>query len=129
MQTYKELDLRPTSQETQLPELGLKREALGWLIVARSGHGHYANYHERFGHDDEEDLLCSCGRKRAQLHPFSCTNARVNRAKLWCGKKQRYLTADEVLGTQEGALVFQEWAPATGLFKRRKRVVEEQQEE
>lgn len=128
MQTYKELDLRPTSQETQLPDLGLKRETLGWLIAARSGHGHYANYHERFGHDDEEDLLCSCGRKRAQLHPFSFTNARVNRAKLWCGKKQKYLAADEVLGTQEGALVFQEWAPATGLFKRRKRVVEEQQE-
>lgn len=38
VQTYKELGLRPTSQEKQLPELGLKREVLGWLIAARSGH-------------------------------------------------------------------------------------------
>lgn len=37
----------------------------------------------------------------------------------WRGKKQRHLTADEVLGTKEGALVSRngpKWA-ATGLFK------------
>lgn len=40
-----------------------KRETLGWLITARSGHGHFAAYQERFNHD----LHCSCGLRRAQL--------------------------------------------------------------
>lgn len=118
-QTYKELGFRPNSQESHLPELGLEREVLGWLIAVGSGHRHFVDYYERFDHDNEEDLLCSCGKQRAQLHPFSYTNACMHRAKLWCAKKRRHLTADEVLGTQEGALVFQEWAPATGLFKRK----------
>ena len=54
----------------------------------------------------------------------NCTQLAVqtpmHRAKIWCEKKQRQLTADEILGTKEGTLVFREWAPATGLFKRRK---------
>ena len=49
------------------PELELKREILGWLMVARSGH--CADYHERF--DNEEDLLFSFGEKPAQLHTTS----------------------------------------------------------
>lgn len=53
-QTYKELGLRPYLARTRLPELGLKREILGWLIAARSGHGHFADYQERFRHVSEE---------------------------------------------------------------------------
>ena len=86
---------------------------------SRSGHGHFAAYHERFGHEEETDLYCTCGQKRAQLHPFSCPNARAHRALLWCKKTKRHLGPEEILGTPEGALIFAEWAPATGLFKRR----------
>lgn len=37
-----------------MPELKLKRELLGWLIAARSGHGHFADYHEKFGHEEAD---------------------------------------------------------------------------
>ena len=111
--------LSPTTRANTLKELSLKREILGWLIAARSGHGHFAAYHERFGHEEETDLYCTCGQKRAQLHPFSCPNARAHRSLLWCKKTRRHLGPEEILGTPKGALIFAEWAPATGLFKRR----------
>ena len=41
-QTYVELGLKPTSRAKSLPELRLKREVQGWLIAARSGHGHFS---------------------------------------------------------------------------------------
>ena len=118
-QTYKELGLSPTTRANTLKELSLKREILGWLIAARSEHGHFVAYHERFGHEEETDLHCTCGQKRAQLHPFSCPNARAHRSLLWCKKTRRHLGPEEILGTPEGVLFFAEWAPATGLFKRR----------
>lgn len=35
-----------------MPELKLKREVLGWLIDAKSGHGLFSDDHERFGHEE-----------------------------------------------------------------------------
>ena len=43
-QTYLDLGLKPTSRAKSLPELRLRREIQGWLIAARSGHGHFAAY-------------------------------------------------------------------------------------
>ena len=117
-QTYVELGLKPTSRAKSLPELKLKREVQGWLIAARSGHGHFSAYHERFGHEGT-DSNCLCGQKRSQLHPFSCAYARKHRLHLWCNKRLRQLAPDEVLGTPEGVAAFAKWAPATGLFHRR----------
>lgn len=48
--TYRDLGLRLTTNIKAMPEMTLKREILGWLIAARSGHGHFAAYHERFNH-------------------------------------------------------------------------------
>lgn len=41
----------PRTWPKTMPELKLKREGLGWLRAARSGHGHFADYHEKFGHE------------------------------------------------------------------------------
>lgn len=117
IKTYQELGLRPTTKVKTMPEIALKGEVLGWLIAARSGHRHFADYHERFGHD-EEDLRCGCGQRRSQLHPFSCSNARAHRAKLWCKTQKGQLTPAEILGTPEGIKLFAEWPPATELFRR-----------
>ena len=49
----------------------MRREVLGWLIAARSGHGHFAAYHQRFSHEEEEeDWRCPFGKYRAPLHPI-----------------------------------------------------------
>ena len=115
----------PTSRAKSLLELKLKRGVQEWLIAARSGHGHFSAYHERFGHEGT-DSNCLCGQKRSQLHPFSCAYARKHRQHLWCNKRLRQLTPDEVLGTPEGVTAFAKWAPATGLFHRRYGIGEEE---
>ena len=51
-------------------ELTTPRATLHHLLAARSGHGDFSEYHERFGHD--VNLLCTCGRKKHPTHPFYC---------------------------------------------------------
>ena len=110
---YVELDLKPISRAKSLLELRLKRKVQGWLTAARSGHGHFSAYHERFGHE-ETDTHCVCGQKRAQLHPFSCPKAREYRQHLWCTKRRKQQAPEEVLGTLEGVAIFAMWASAIG---------------
>ena len=119
MKYYQELEIQSTTNIKVMPEMKVSRKVLGWLIAARSGHGHFADYHERFGHE-EEDKRCKCGQRRSRLHPFSCTNARPYRAKLFSITEKRPLTTKEVLGTTQGVKSFAEWAPRTDLFQRKK---------
>ncbi|EXU95536.1 reverse transcriptase domain protein [Metarhizium robertsii] len=53
------------------PELALPRSILHHLLAARTHHGDFADYHERFRHDDA-CIKCSCGRRKAPTHLFYC---------------------------------------------------------
>jgi ribonuclease HI len=66
---YKRLNLKATTSCP--PELSLPRAALHHLLAARSLHGDFAAYHERFDHVDAR-LVCSCGRRKAPDHIFYC---------------------------------------------------------
>ncbi|RKK35990.1 hypothetical protein BFJ67_g13012, partial [Fusarium oxysporum f. sp. cepae] len=66
---YKRLNLKATTGSP--PELSLPRAALHHLLAARSLHGDFAAYHERFDHVDAR-LVCSCGRRKAPDHIFYC---------------------------------------------------------
>ncbi|PZR61209.1 MAG: hypothetical protein DI537_52575, partial [Stutzerimonas stutzeri] len=68
-ESYKTLNLEATTSCP--PELALPRATLHTLLAARSRHGDFADYHERFNHDDAR-LDCSCGRRKAPEHPFYC---------------------------------------------------------
>ncbi|KJZ69665.1 hypothetical protein HIM_10938 [Hirsutella minnesotensis 3608] len=66
---YKTLDLTTT---TGCPsELALSRPLLHHLLAARTRHGDFADYHERFDHQDAR-LTCSCGRRKDPTHIFYC---------------------------------------------------------
>lgn len=123
---YQELGLKPSSNVKTMSELKLKREVLGWPTAARSGHGHFADYHERLG-QEEADKQCKCGRSRSRLHPFSCFTARSHQAKLFSRSKRRQFIPKEVLGMPEIVLLFAEWAPETELFGRNRRNGEEEE--
>ena len=115
---YLDLGLKPTSKQKKLAsQLSMKQEVLGWLIAARSGHGNFAAYHQRFSHEEEENWRCSCGNYRAQLHPFGCTNVRAHKALLWSEKTKRALST-EILSSLEGAAAFAKWTPEKWLFHR-----------
>ncbi|TVY74677.1 putative RNA-directed DNA polymerase from transposon BS [Fusarium oxysporum f. sp. cubense] len=66
---YKRLNLKATIRCP--PELSLPRAALHHLLAARSLHGDFAAYHERFNHNDAR-MTCSCGRRKAPDHVFYC---------------------------------------------------------
>jgi hypothetical protein len=66
---YKRLNLKATTGCP--PELSLPRAALHHLLAARSLHGDFAAYHEKFDHVNAR-LVCSCGRRKAPDHIFYC---------------------------------------------------------
>ena len=68
-ESYRPLHLEVTTSCP--PELMLPRATLHSVLAARSRHGDFADYHERFNHDDAR-LDCSCGRRKAPEHPFYC---------------------------------------------------------
>ncbi|RKL08564.1 hypothetical protein BFJ70_g16779 [Fusarium oxysporum] len=66
---YRRLNLKATTGCP--PELWLPRVALHHLLAARSLHGDFAIYHEKFDHVNTR-LVCSCGRRKAPDHIFYC---------------------------------------------------------
>ncbi|KAF5004471.1 hypothetical protein FDECE_9037 [Fusarium decemcellulare] len=51
--------------------LTLPRSTLYHLLAARTHHGDFANYHERFNHADSANN-CTCGRRKNAHHIFYC---------------------------------------------------------
>ncbi|ODM20210.1 hypothetical protein SI65_03263 [Aspergillus cristatus] len=56
------------------PELPLPHSA-ALLLAARHSHGDFAEYHERFEHD-EALLRCSCGHRKEPSHFYYCCDGR-----------------------------------------------------
>lgn len=108
-QSYKNLaiplDPRP-------PELSLPRSSLGRLLAARSGHGDFAAYHERFNHP-EALLTCSCGQLKAPQHFLHCPLGKQAAPHPWRGQSAR-----EVLGTSKGALLFHQWLQQCSFYNK-----------
>lgn len=101
----------PLSFESPTPAppawLSAPRASLGRLLAARSGHGDFAEYHERFKHDDAE-CRCRCGLPTAALHFLSC-------------RITRHLPpprSTDLLTTSAGAAAFLEWEGKTGYYNR-----------
>ncbi|KAK1837510.1 hypothetical protein CCHR01_19868 [Colletotrichum chrysophilum] len=60
------------------PELTLPRAILHHLLAARSGHGDFEQYHQRFNHT-EALPTCSCGEAKAVDHLVYCRKTLVRR--------------------------------------------------
>lgn len=106
-----------------MPKMALKKEVLGWLITTRLRHGHFADYHERFGHK-EENIYYKCCQRRSKAYPFSYSSVKVLRVKLFSIKNRSPLISKEVLGIVQGIKMFAEWALKTELFTQRKKLKE-----
>lgn len=66
---YRPLKLKATMRCPK--ELVVPRPSLHHLLAARSHHGDFADYHERFNHANAR-LICSCGRRKEPKHLFYC---------------------------------------------------------
>lgn len=58
-------------------ELRAPRGLLHHLLAARTGHGDYAEYHQRFNHEGAT-LECSCGKLKHRFHVFYCRKVPPN---------------------------------------------------
>ena len=86
-------------------ELRLPRAFLGRLLAARSGHGDFAEYHERLGHEDAT-LKCSCGARKDPEHFLHCSRAPATLRG----------SADRILATKRGVERFYRWCETTAYF-------------
>ena len=109
-QRYKDLGINIDRSPAELRKL--PRFAQGKLYASRTGHGDFADYHERFGHKDAR-LECDCGRKKTPEHFFYCRLGWKSGRTTW----KPYGLA-EILGSPKGALKFAEWVNKTGYFCR-----------
>jgi ribonuclease HI len=109
-QSYRDLEI--TTSPLPPDELRLKRPTLGRILAARSGHGDFADYHERFNHADSH-LLCSCGARKARLHFFFCRRA-IRRAPRPRGAPS--LALPTLLGTPKGAIELAAWLTKTCFY-------------
>lgn len=104
IKNYHELGLETTARAKSMPEMTLKREVLGWLIMARSGHGHLQTFMRHL--DTKKRTYCKCGQRRSKSYPFSYPSARPFRVKLFSVTDRRLLTKNEVLGTAQVIKIF-----------------------
>lgn len=93
-------------------ELSLARPIAGQIYAARSGHGDFAIYHERFNHTNAH-LFCSCGELKSSRHLLQCRKPLIKLPKTpkSCRDAARYF-----LGTNAGAVKLAKWLSDTKYF-------------
>jgi ribonuclease HI len=101
------------------PELSLPRPLLARLIAARSGHGDFADYHERFNHETA-NIFCSCGQRKSTTHFFFCRRARRAWDRADPASRGPPLgprnSIDSLLSSHSGAKRFATFLTATSFF-------------
>lgn len=110
-QQYRDLGIQTSPLNPK--ELLLPRAILGRILAARSGHGDFAAYHERFNHMDIH-LTCRCGAGKAPLHFFFCKIAK-RRTRRPLGRPNIALA--ELLGTPIGITTLATWFQRTRFYE------------
>jgi ribonuclease HI len=110
---YEQLNL-PFSASKMPVELTLPRPILGYLLAARSGHGDFRAYHERFNHENATLHCYHCNQDSSPDHFATCkaispsfdlfAPVRCPNPALWA------------LSTTKGMKVFAKWCARTRFF-------------
>ncbi|KAE8261590.1 hypothetical protein A4X03_0g3125 [Tilletia caries] len=98
------------------PTLQLPRRDLGILLQIRTGHGDFAEYHDRFRHLDAE-RWCLCGRLQSPFHPLTCPAFTRYHALLLDGEGNRH-TNEALVNDKKGILALLAFARASGAYTR-----------
>ena len=81
-------DWDPDYNVKEPPALALSRPILHRYLAIRTGHGDFAWYHKRQGHDNA-NLYCSCGRKKTPNHLVWCRKLKRT-FKMWPDPPRAY---------------------------------------
>lgn len=93
--------------------LKLQRQAAGQILAARTHHGDFADYHERFQHANAE-VKCSCGKRKSPLHFFFCRKGKASKT---LSKQPPSIALPWLLGTAAGAEKLEKWLLDTRFFQ------------
>ncbi|KAJ5761312.1 hypothetical protein N7520_008468 [Penicillium odoratum] len=116
-QAYQDLNIQPHTKSSRAREHRLPRGVLGRLLAARTGHGDFQAYHERFHHRNSL-TTCSCGKPKSPVHFFFCPPARKRWKDRWKGPKASpSAMIDWILSTAAGAEEFGRFVQETSFFK------------
>lgn len=116
-QAYQDLNIQPHTKDSRTREHRLPRGVLGRLLAARTGHGDFQAYHERFHHRDSL-TTCSCGKPKSPVHFFFCPPARKRWKDRWKGPKASpSAMIDWILNTAAGAEESGRFVQETSFFK------------
>ncbi|KAJ6093851.1 hypothetical protein N7499_003182 [Penicillium canescens] len=116
-QAYRDLNIQPHTKSSRAREHRLPRGVLGRLLAARTGHGDFQVYHERFHHRDSL-TTCSCGKPKSPVHFFFCPPARKRWKDRWKGRKASpSARINWILSTAAGAEEFGRFVQETFFFK------------
>lgn len=110
-QPYRDLGI--TTAPRKPSELNLPRPLLGRILASRTGHGDFADYHERFNHEDA-NLHCRCGKRKSTLHFFFCRIAK-RRARRPPGPPSEVIAF--LLGSGKGARTLAAWLAETRFYE------------
>ena len=91
-----------------LPPPALPRPALAALLANISGHGDFAAYHRRFGHD-EARLECRCGQDKAPGHFTRCRQNAAHNHLLRRESDGSLFPLEALLTTKEGSRALSKW--------------------
>jgi len=105
---------------TEPPELTLPRPLLSKFLAMRTGHGDFAGYHQRFGHDNAAIRCGKCSAVTAPEHIVHCPNS-VAKWKNWpAGPKVRpnaQARSKYFYKVLKDPNIFKEFAALTGFFE------------
>jgi hypothetical protein len=110
-QFYRDLGIDSSPRTPK--ELSLPRATLGHILASRSGHGDFADYHERFNHNDAH-LLCRCGARKAPIHFFFY---RIAKRRMRRPPGPPITTVPKLLGTYAGAMALEKWLQQTQFYE------------
>jgi ribonuclease HI len=93
-------------------EIKLPRFTLGKLYASRTGHGDFADYHNRLNHADAE-CHCRCGHRKTPEHFYYCRLAKRTAEQ----RRQPAYNLRETLATPRGAQELNSWLNETSFYK------------
>lgn len=93
-------------------ELTLPRSTVAHIYAARSGHGDFATYHERFHHANAT-TSCSCGAAKSPEQIFYCTKPEIKLPKV---PRNAGNVAQYLIVTFNGAARLSRWMKETNFF-------------
>ena len=114
--SYRKYAIHPPSS-TPRTCLKWQRKYYSRLVQARTGHGDFAAYHEKYKHEEARRTCPHClSSPTSNTHPFHCASLSDSASQHLRNDKGERLSVEEILDSKKGELGFLNFIKATNAF-------------